>query len=286
MYSEQMHPFVRYVRRLSFRANEKHLVRIPYDARLFYARKGKSIIKANNTEYVMERGDVLIINSDIPYLFINNTDVEYLAINFDYTYNHFLHRFPIAPSYYGEDYNPKDVLEKIIFRDAPALNTVFHAKQMFCIEDTLITMVNLYQEKLIYFNSRLSALMINILIQCLLNAGLPDAKTPAETSTSDAIIRYIHENYNKDLSNKHIGEKFSFHPNYVSNIIKDHTGMPLHSYILYVRISKAIELLDTTGFSITRISGEVGFSSVARFSNHFKRIVGVSPAKYRNTANV
>lgn len=285
MYLEQIHPFVRYIRYLEFNANEEHLIRIPYDARFFYVYKGESKIKIKDTVYTMERGDILIINSDIPYLFINEQPVCFIAINFDYTYKNFTRRFPIAPSYLGEDYDPESVLEKVTFKDAPALNTAFYAKAMFSLESKLTAMENIYNGKLMYYNNHLSSLMVNLLTQSLLNSNLPNPQSTSELKAPEQIIKYIHENYSKDISNKQIGETFNFHPNYVSSVIKNYTGMPLHGYILYVRISKAINLLDTTNYSVARIAEEVGFSSQSRFSNHFKKITGTSPTSYRHAVN-
>lgn len=285
MYFEQIHPFIRYVRYLEFNENTKHPLQIPYDARLFYTYKGTGAIKADDNMYTLDRGDMILINSDVPYRFYSAGTVGYLAVNFDYTYNHFTRRFPIIPSVPGESYRPENVLEHISFKDAPALDRVIHIKSMFETEEILLSMENIFRQKPLYYNNTLSTLMTDILTKCLTSG---DAPAPGKVSRSEEpsqIIKYIHANYNKDISNSMIGDLFGYHPNYVSVVVKNYTGMPLHGYILFVRISNAINLLDSTRMSVAQIAEEVGFSSVSRFSNHFKKITGVNPSEYRRTIN-
>ena len=48
-----------------------------------------------------------------------------------------------------------------------------------------------------------------------------------------------------------------------------------------MRVSKAIELLNSTSLSITEISAECGFNDSNYFATVFKKIVGTSPNLFR-----
>ena len=56
--------------------------------------------------------------------------------------------------------------------------------------------------------------------------------------------------------------------------------MTLRSYIEQQRIKKAIDLLLTTDYALTRIAYECGFSSQSYFSYAFKRKMGKTPRQY------
>ncbi len=54
-------------------------------------------------------------------------------------------------------------------------------------------------------------------------------------------------------------------------------------YMEEVRISRAMELLNSSGRKIEDIAAQVGYNSIASFSRAFKRYVGVSPTVFRKT---
>ena len=58
-------------------------------------------------------------------------------------------------------------------------------------------------------------------------------------------------------------------------------GMAPMQYLARWRMQLASELLTTTGASIAEISQRLGYGSEAALSRAFKRIVGVSPAHWR-----
>ena len=60
------------------------------------------------------------------------------------------------------------------------------------------------------------------------------------------------------------------------------TGQSLHQYVLSCRVSKALDMLQTTNLSITEVAERVGFSSIKHFSQTFKSIYGYSPIHFRD----
>ena len=84
-----------------------------------------------------------------------------------------------------------------------------------------------------------------------------------------------------DFANGH--EYFGFHKNYISAMIKEYTGMPLHRYLNRVRISHALDMLNDGDIPIGEIARLCGFCDIYYFSRYFKSAVGVSPSEYRRT---
>jgi len=69
-------------------------------------------------------------------------------------------------------------------------------------------------------------------------------------------------NYNESLTNHIVSELFNIHPNYINDQMVMHTGLSLHKYIISLRISKAIGMLETTNMQITEIAYNVEFKNM------------------------
>lgn len=56
--------------------------------------------------------------------------------------------------------------------------------------------------------------------------------------------------------------------------------MPLHRYVVRLRVEKAQQLLLTGRCNITEAAAATGFSSIHVFSKTFKAVLGLSPSAY------
>ena len=59
-------------------------------------------------------------------------------------------------------------------------------------------------------------------------------------------------------------------------------NMSIGQYIINEKMKKARRLLTGTTYNITEIAERCGFENVYYFSNAFKKVHGISPAKYKN----
>lgn len=98
----------------------------------------------------------------------------------------------------------------------------------------------------------------------------------------DKAINYIKNNFSKDLNVTQIASAIGLGRNYFSVIFHKHTGMPPVQYLMNYRIFQAKTMLES-GFTITETAMSCGFNSTANFSAQFKRIVKVSPLKYKQS---
>ncbi|WP_431035315.1 GlxA family transcriptional regulator [Streptomyces sp. P6-2-1] len=62
---------------------------------------------------------------------------------------------------------------------------------------------------------------------------------------------------------------------------KEQTGTTPLRWLHRARVRRGQHLLETTGYSVERIAGQVGFGSAGAFRERFKRTTGVSPQHYR-----
>ena len=103
---------------------------------------------------------------------------------------------------------------------------------------------------------------------------------------------FLEEYFNSDsLSQKglptvhFIAENLHVSPNYLSGLLKLHTGQSTQQHIHNKLIEKAKEKLSTTSLSISEIAFELGFEHQQSFSKLFKTKTNVSPLEFRQSFN-
>ncbi|MFO7756790.1 MAG: AraC family transcriptional regulator [Bacteroidales bacterium] len=76
-------------------------------------------------------------------------------------------------------------------------------------------------------------------------------------------------------------ENLGYDYTYLSNLFSEVKGTTLQQYIIVHRIEKAKELMLYDELNISEISYRLQYSSVAHFSNQFKKITGLTPSYYK-----
>lgn len=93
-------------------------------------------------------------------------------------------------------------------------------------------------------------------------------------------VRYIKSNLTEELTLEGVAKKMSVSPIYFHKIFKTSMGKTIRDYIEEQRIKRAVYLLQTTDYTLTRIAYECGFSSQSYFSYVFKRRMKQTPREY------
>lgn len=256
-----------------------YMPHIPYDARFFYVFEGAGRIEADGKIYEMKKNSALIINSAVKYhLMTPKHFVSYIAVNFDYTYLNSSIENPVPPDA-ERVFNKKNVIEAVSFEDMQSFDRVAFIEDLFGIEKKIISVEYEYSRRMIMYRKVISNIFSEILIYC---ARKIKTQTPLENRCGiENILNYIYENCRYPLTNRDIAAVFGMNANYISDIVKVHTGMPLHRYLMHMRIAHATVLLDEGVLNIGEIAESCGFGDIYHFSAYFKRIMKMSPTSYR-----
>ncbi len=99
-------------------------------------------------------------------------------------------------------------------------------------------------------------------------------------------IRYIQDNYDKDLNMAVVSNYISMNYSLFSYVFKQYTGMNFVNYLKAIRINEAKRLLEGTDKKIIEISSLIGYENEKHFMKIFKSVCGVSPSEYRKNARV
>lgn len=276
--------FVRFVRFITLDKNSRYDGCVPRDSRLFFAYEGTGGIEACGTFYEMKRYSCLILPQGVEYRLSKPDDfVTYLAVNFDYSQMS-RHKTVPVPPVTARSFSSEMLLKDLIPDDAAVLSSPLYVPGIKEIESSLIRAEAEYSAMSAFSAEYLSNLVKNVIIDCIRCGN--GAKNRQISFNVQKIIDYVHDNLTTDLSNADIAEKFGFNPNYVSDLVKKHTGLPLHRYIIHMRIVKSLSYLEMQKYSIAEVARFCGFSDIYYFSRYFKKEIGIPPSEYRKNVTV
>ncbi|WP_066054279.1 response regulator [Robertmurraya korlensis] len=104
-----------------------------------------------------------------------------------------------------------------------------------------------------------------------------------ESDTIQQIKQYIIDHSHEDISLDALAKKVELSPIYISKMFKEKLGVNYIDFLTECRIEKAKKLMNDPEKSIKEITFEVGYHDPNYFSKVFKKMVAVSPNKYRKT---
>ena len=103
------------------------------------------------------------------------------------------------------------------------------------------------------------------------------------------IVKYIDQNYDKDLSLDELSKCFFISTSYISKLFKQECGLNIKDYIKDIRMSKASDMLINSNKRVKAIAEELGYLGYRHFCTVFKNHYKMTPLQYRimnnNTVN-
>ena len=92
----------------------------------------------------------------------------------------------------------------------------------------------------------------------------------------------IQDQIDTSITLKQLSQDVNIHPAYLSReFSKYFDNLSFGEYLRKLRIEKAIEYLNTPGYSLTKIAYLTGFSDQSHFTRIFKKHTGSNPSSYR-----
>ncbi|WP_285009680.1 helix-turn-helix domain-containing protein [Pedobacter faecalis] len=95
------------------------------------------------------------------------------------------------------------------------------------------------------------------------------------------VDNYFDKDVQALLTVQHIASQMNLSPNYLSDLLRVHTGQNTQQHIHEKLIAKAKEKLSTTDLSVSEIAYALGFEHAQSFSTLFKRKTNLSPMEFR-----
>lgn len=269
----EMNPYVRWVR-MTGSSLSKFILTRNYDCRLFFFGDVGGHILIEDTKYKLSNDDVVFLPPGSCYRLLPDIDavgIYSLGMDFDGSFSHMEDRFT---SVGAEKFDPTQVLgcvppeefSKPVIVNLPELRSKFER----CYDE--------FRLKPLYFRETVSGvvkLMLTDILRKMTSGSL-------ETGIVNEVMEYIKNNYGDiNLSNDSIAKHFEYHPYYLSRVIKQATGKPLHKYVTEYRIQMAKNLLVSGKLDVAEVALACGYTSASYFTKAFRDECGITPTVYR-----
>lgn len=235
----------------------------------------------NDTSHILKKGQVILIDTETPHAtdWVGEDDIMIsLLIEKNYLNTNFFNRLS------------KDSILSQFFINAITVNTshnnyiVFHSEHSrrlpIFFNELLCEVYDPSLNSTDIINS-LFSLIISELINVYENDINKEDLHVNKTSVVP-IIRYIEGN-STTCTLESTAKFFNMNPNYLTTLLKQHTGHSYKELVQLQRLTSAAKLIRNSGMPITSIANHVGYENMSFFYKKFKEKYGCSPKEFRNS---
>lgn len=99
--------------------------------------------------------------------------------------------------------------------------------------------------------------------------------------TIDRALEYLNADLSRDVTVQDLALYLNINPSYLSVLFKKEVGLTITEYVTKKRIDKAKEYLRSSTKKVNDIASMVGYQTPAYFIYQFKKLVGCTPAEFR-----
>ena len=243
---------------------------------IIYIKKGRLHIYIDGHNFDALAGEVYYVNPGVlHYMDTDDLSVDYYAILFPLDFISF---------------KTNDGLEKQIFSPLKKGRLLFPYKISDCnITDEITDLLNRItdenknnqKEESLHCQIHTRILLLQI-IELLHRENYFEQPSHAHTSRLQReIISYIQQHHTEKISLEMLSKEFHLSEKYLSRYFKMNFSISFKQYVGHLRMSTAVNLLETTDLSVTDIALNSGFQSVNLFIRVFKANYGITPLQYR-----
>lgn len=155
------------------------------------------------------------------------------------------------------------------------------------IAERIKNCAEIHRKKEMYYELELSSELMQICLILLrecrqkkssLQDGMDDWKKIRRIKDA---ISYMEQHYENEISLNQIAQIMGMTPTYFSRFFKMASGQTFHSYLTWIRLRHAQQMLLNQEETVTEIAMNSGFPNVKAFIEAFKKEYGMTPTAYQ-----
>lgn len=244
-----------------------------------YSVKGSTKMAIDKEAYILNEGDMIIVNSGDAHMYFTSEKHERIVIIFDLS---------ILNGVESSSSTITDLNKRL------AAN--FKSSYEFSKEDREeLSRIIMELDKLNSYSGfgrdlLIRSLMFKLLVICASDRNIHSTADVEIVDNNKSMNRlrlvldYVENNYSHPMMLSEIAEVAGIAPAYFSRWFQNYMGTTFTSYLQSFRVGKAQKLLvSDTDQSIPLIAEEVGFSSIKTFNRVFKEMTGKTPSGFKKT---
>ncbi len=220
---------------------------------LIYVLKGKGYYKKEGKTLLLKENSLTLIDCNVPHEYGTNSGWKFLWIHFDGI---------LANNWFTQIDKKKQCYVEI-------LNT--------------IEIINYMKEIIncLKYNKVSNEALINKYIVSLLSEFIIEKNGNTDINPFQNIMGYINNNLDKKLTISDLANRACMSEYHFIRKFSKEVGYTPYEFILHSRVNASKFYLTTTNKPIKEILYICGFKDSSAFSTAFKKIVNISPSKFR-----
>jgi AraC-like DNA-binding protein len=229
---------------------------------LMYTLSGTGSLRYNNQEYILEQNQAVVIDCNNYHIYKTFSEEPWAF--------RWIHFNGIAAKEYYSILN-EETLNIVYLGDFIAFEKMLDNLNKYFDVNDIPSCINTATQM---------TSIISMLITCKFTS-VNNKKYDEHRSEIDKVIDFIQSNYGNKISLDDLTKTAYISKFHFLRLFKRHTGVSPYEYLINYRINKAKELLKNSELLIREISDTVGFFDYNNFIREFKKIVGITPLKYK-----
>ena len=166
------------------------------------------------------------------------------------------------------------------FAEPVAFDESARAEAVRLFRDCLETLEDGYALPTLIYAAQSAKHILSVLL--FRNSALPmKLRTQSQRLNCDAVIEYMRSRLHESVRLEEFASQAGLSVSHFSEMFRDQVHQSPMSYFTQLKIRAACRLLDFSGKSVKVVALETGYSDPYYFSRVFKKIMGISPDKYR-----
>ncbi|MFV0255100.1 MAG: helix-turn-helix domain-containing protein [Erysipelotrichaceae bacterium] len=229
---------------------------------LLYCRGGSLEVRIKEAQFIMKKGDLIYINSNIPHETRSNEPNDVVMIQF-----------------------------KKLFYDRQSfdidLNTTINKLDSQLKVETIHLIEHcekIYLEKKQHYTLQLNSILFSLKYSLLEYFGKKHHNPNYSSSlvmVLEASLHYIEENYQYNISVAEIAEQSGYSLSYFSRNFKEFLGISCWHYLQNRRLQAALKMLSSTNKSILEVAIEAGFPNIKSLRKSLYYDAKMTPSEYK-----
>lgn len=245
---------------------------------IVYVYSGKARYSVDFNDYIVEKGDVLIVPPSSLHSFEQIDEEEFIAatliINQKMLNSNFIDA--CSTKYIMPIFNNEIFLRVIVKH---------YEKYSEYLGKTIENIIEQHLNKGIAYELKIKILLLEFIHYFYENdlySKIENNKLNIRTSTQiRRIINYIEEYYGEKILLEDLAGCANMSVYHMAHIFKKITGKTPNEYINDFRLTKATDKLINEDSSILTIAMECGYNNISYFNKVFKNKLGITPKEYR-----
>lgn len=229
-----------------------------------YVLDGKIDFTVEQRKYLLESGDMIIVNSEKIHSSKLCGHARYILL-----------QVPLSAfeGVYEE-------IENVVFKEKPSAS---EAENLFsCLSQMLDLVDDTHQENRVKFISLLYDFFYRLLSSFQAERKKISSDSYYGINRISPVITYVEKEFRNKITLADVSQILNVTPEHICRLFKKYTDMTFNEYLMSLRISAFYQMLQNTNQKISIILEECGITNYKVFSREFKKMFGKTPDMLRS----